>query len=516
MDKFIKIIIALICLSFLNPSLGQDTNRTQPFKSNVPKDKTPIVKTKYQSYPLMTSFFLLQEANGGDPFAQHELGLRYLLGYGFEPDTIQAINWILRAVRAGIPSANYNYGILLMNGIGVEWNPFEAFKYFKYAAESGMPEAQYVMGLFYIDNLVVNRNTLLAYNWIDKSSKTGFKPAIETKQNFIKSGLAFTFDSTNGITQVEIKKDTTLPINTLIDNDWEFDLLGTSYDTTNQKEKLKTTLSNLLLNNKEKLIEFLDILDTNILSSTEDTSIIGILNLSLKYGNPQAYILIGKAHQEGILFNKDLVLAAYNYLRAIRLGMNTAAAYLLEIFTNPEFFNILKKAVDANNTDGMYTWALLVTLGYDYRLTKEQALDLLQRAGKMEHLPSIIEIGNLYHSSSLLPQDRNKAIEFWEYAKTQGSIEAETKIIFSKINLNSSISKEEFNFLKETADKGSILAMTALGYCYENGINTKVNLSLASKYYRTAARKGSEAAYNSLIGLYDKLRPPEEIFKIYE
>ena len=38
--------------------------------------------------------FLKEKAKKGDPFAQHELGIRYILGVGVPIDTLLAADWI--------------------------------------------------------------------------------------------------------------------------------------------------------------------------------------------------------------------------------------------------------------------------------------------------------------------------------------------------------------------------------------------------------------------------------------
>jgi hypothetical protein len=58
--------------------IAQDTTKSEAFKRNLPKGKSSLHKPKYPSYPLLTGYLLQQEANNGDPFAQHELGIRLL------------------------------------------------------------------------------------------------------------------------------------------------------------------------------------------------------------------------------------------------------------------------------------------------------------------------------------------------------------------------------------------------------------------------------------------------------
>jgi TPR repeat protein len=68
--------------------------------------------------------------------------------------------------------------------------------------------------------------------------------------------------------------------------------------------------------------------------------------------------------------------------------------------------------------------------------------------------------------------------------------------------------------LEKFENDGSILAQFTLGYCYENGIGVKKNLPNAVKYYRNAAQRGNQFAYEQLKRLYNNLRPATETFKV--
>jgi len=61
-------------------------------------------------------FLLERDANTGDPFAQHELGVRYLLGKGLPPDTTKSAKWLKRAADQQFTPAMYNFALLLANG----------------------------------------------------------------------------------------------------------------------------------------------------------------------------------------------------------------------------------------------------------------------------------------------------------------------------------------------------------------------------------------------------------------
>jgi len=207
MKYLIRIILLILIITAANSSSAQDTTKSLAFRNNRAERTTPHFYRPDLAYQIWQQFRLTQEANAGDPLAQHELGLRYLMGEGIPADTSQAIYWIKKAADKNLTAAKYNYGIMLINGIGVPWNPFSAFKYVKGAANDGMVQAQYVVGVLYTDNLVVARNWNLAYYWIKKSADGEFKPAAEVisqlEPRISKSIVDSLFSSKPGIVSDE-------------------------------------------------------------------------------------------------------------------------------------------------------------------------------------------------------------------------------------------------------------------------------------------------------------------------
>ncbi|HSP86727.1 MAG TPA: tetratricopeptide repeat protein, partial [Ignavibacteriaceae bacterium] len=169
-------IILLTGLIIPINSFAQDSTTSLAYKSTKPNKKPVPFYQPDLAYKIWQQFNLIREANAGDAFAQHELGLRYLLGDGVIADTLQGAVWIKKAADQKLTSAIFNYGILQLNGWGVQWNPFEAFKSFLIAAESGMAQAQHIVGLFYTDNLIVKRDWALAYKWVKKAAEKDYQP----------------------------------------------------------------------------------------------------------------------------------------------------------------------------------------------------------------------------------------------------------------------------------------------------------------------------------------------------
>ncbi len=508
----IFLIFLILCISIS----AQDSTRikSQAFKDNRPP-QIPRVATKYPSYSLLAGYLLVTEANRGDPFAQHELGIRYLIGSGFPADTVKAIYWIRKAVDQNLPAARFNYGILLYNGIGVPWNPYDAYQNFKNAAKAGLPEAQYAVGLLYTDNLTLNRDLNKAYHYFKLSAATGYKPATEALQQMVKNGFIPPTDSLSKSESEKIvsRVDDTSP---LMNPNWDVDF----YDFDNKKEKTTRSskeISELLNKKPQELKRYLGLDDLTSDLMPKDTSGMSLLKFAAESGSPEALLIFARSYEEGVITEKNLVLAAVDYLRAYRLGSYKAGEYLLTLIQSKEFEGVLKQKVTENNPDALYAWAAISALGFSNEITNQQALDFLKKAVDKKHIPSMIEMGLLYSSGKLVKKDLNKAMEYWTMAKNLGSKEAEVRIALSHIVDSTSTNiASDIKVIKQIADEGSVFAETALGLCYEKGMGVKENKATAVMYYRKGAQRGNETAYNSLKRLYDEIRPYDDEFKIYE
>jgi len=508
MNKLIYSII-IISLCAANLFAQQDTTISQAFKDAQPR-RTAYFKAKYPSYSLLAGYLLVTEANRGDPFAQHELGLRYLTGQGFPPDTVKAIYWIRKAVDQNLPAARYNYGILLHNGIGVPWNPFEAFTNFKNASSAGLPDAQFAYGLLMTDNLTVNRNYGEAYNLFRRAAKGGFKPAKDALEQMEKSGFIPPADSSQ---DNFVKQEETV---NLINQDWDLDFYN--FDQYDKEEENVSNIDKILSKGSTELKKLFGLDEEKENIKLTDTSGIGILKFAAESGSPEAIFLFARIYENGIRFEKNLITAASNYLRAYRLGSFKAGESLFKLIQMESFVNALKESASKNNAEAMYVFASITALGFTNLINNQQALDLLKTAAVKNHIPSIIELGICYSSGTLVDKDINQAIKYWDIAKNLGSREAEIRIAFSGL-ADTTVASDYTNhiqILNKAVDEGSVLAQTFLGYCYEKGLGVKENKAKAVLLYKRAAQRGNQTAYNSLKRLYDEIRPMEEQFKIYE
>ena len=510
---FVRIISFILLL--IIPALAQDTTKSLAFKNNKQFRNSPFFYQPDLSYQLLQQFKLIQEANAGDPRAQHELGMRLLLGEGMAADTVQAVYWVRKAATQGMISAMYNYGVLLINGWGVEWNPFEAYKNFYKAAQSGMPQAQYIIGILHTDNLVIPKDFNRAYSWTKKALDNGFEPAkevVDALSEYVdleNVSLNEIPDTDFNYTEIQNEGSIESTIGLVF---LDFDAItDTIKDITDQMlvkdisvSGLENLLDTLSLNLDSKLNDIIDSFQINLLKEISEA------------GSPEALAILGRIYEKGNYVEKNLILAAEYYIRAIRLDSPRSPLLLWNLVQTDNFYSELKTEADNANPSAEFVWYGLYILSYSNRISEFDALNFLERSANKNHIPSIIELGFNHYSGRYINESKINGIAIWQIGEKLGSIDASVRIAsarvfdqFGLLNVDKLIT-----FLEEASSKGSILSEVTLGSAYENGIGVKRNLAVAVKHYRKAAKRGSQFAIRQLQRIYDALRPAEKEFVI--
>jgi len=509
------ILLFTFAINFIGNS--QNTDKSLAFKKNRPQKNYTIFYQPDLSYQIQKQFNLIRDANAGNALAQHELGLRYLLGEdGMTADTIKGAYWVGKAAEQNLTAACFNYGILLLNGWGVEWNPFKAYDYFLKAASDGMPQAQHLIGILYTDNLIVKKDNIEAYKWVKKASDQGYMPAIETKNDLEKYLPPNIFSanqdsSHNKVTGKSRNADTSLSSKLgLVFIDFE-----TIYDTIMEVTE-KQLIEDLFHESNKMLADTLGLLPADSLLTNIHTDRISLLQEYAETGNSEAITILGRFYEKGIYFEKNLIKASMNYILASQLNYPRAKVLLLKILSSNFISDLISEVKTKKNPDAMFTLYGLSTLELYNQISKEEADNLLIIASKQNHLPSIIELANNYYTGKSKGGNVRTGLNLWKQAAQNGSIQAKIRLaaanVFDAINVESL--DKSIQTLKEASKMGSVLAQISLAYGYENGIGVAVNKSEAVKYYRLTAQRGNQFGYEELKRIYNEIRPNEKRFII--
>ena len=513
--------IFLLALVISVSSFGihaQDRSDSPVYKNYRNPSPSAQLKRSDIDYNLMHIFMLERKAYGGDVAAQHELGLRYLLGEGVAADTLKGAFWIKRAAEQNSADAEYNLGILEFNGMGLPWNPFDAYKLFKGAATQGMAEAQYILSMFLTENLVVPRNWEDAYQWLKKASDAGYAPAKEAVSDFEARGLGIKHDEPSAKTDTSSSKKKPPVKQTL-----GFVFLDSEPDTTTQSDA--TLLKDALREATPQLKRSLGLSKETTKTLDLDTASMRALYEAAEEGSPEALTILGRSYERGINVKRDPVIAAMYYIRAIRMSSPRAPGLLARLIEQKGFFELIKLRVGQHDGDAEFAWAAMNALKIDYLMsqkegfiTDKQALEFLTRAASANHIQAMIELGLCYYSGRWVQEDRRQAMVLWAKASAMGSREARLRIaaLSVRTETNAKTLAATIAELEQAAQKGSVLAQVALGYCYETGTGVEKKIPEAVKWYRGSAQRGSQDAYYALKRLHDQIRPRDKEFQISE
>jgi hypothetical protein len=496
--------ISIIALLFfaLNFTYSQDSLRSSVYKKKgFPSNSIRIVQPYDITYQLWEGFSLVRKANSGDPAALQELGLRYLTGRIFSPDTVKAFQLIKQAAERHYILANFNLGVFYHNGWGTDWNPYEAYQSFHYAAENDLKEGEYALGLYYTDNLAVQRDWQKAYMWIKKSADQGYAPALDL------------------LPEIE-----------------RFAFQGTQPDSTGKRED---TTQSAMKQFEPVLLDFVpeqeEIVEENIpavdivkalgpkwqkkisdIPVVNDSVLFSMLSRHAEWGVPEEFTVIGRFYEKGLGVRKDSVQALLAYTRAVRLESRRAPMLLSRLLQHQQLLDRLLKKAQRGDVDAMYAVSALALTGVFPLQKKEDIVQYFQKAAKEKNIPALIELGNAYFSGQYIPQDKQKAIDVWETAVSLGNEEASIRIASAKIigGFGSLPIDSAYSIIQKGNEEESLLAQLNLAYCYEKGIGGGKKLSEAVRLYRTAWQRGSNTAYSALRRLYDSIRPPGDEFKM--
>ncbi|MDL1894296.1 SEL1-like repeat protein [Sphingobacteriales bacterium CHB3] len=512
------IVVAVAAVASLSVAFSQSDRKSNPnspvFKHYRPPTTSPILEQSDATYQMWQGFQVMQKANAGDAVSQFELSVRYLTGRGFKADTTKAAYWSQRAADRNHLLARYNLGIFKFNGWGTEWNPFEAYRDFRFVAERNLPEAQFVLAQFFTENLVVPQDWNEAYRWVRLAADSGYTPAKESLKEFEKRGIRPPADTTNRQTSATSPAQSSTPSTGI-----QLQFLNFSQDTVKapgDSVLFEDAVKAAILTNDKSVERIFGSLNGGGNRFELDTAAFRLLQQSAEAGSPEALTLLARSYDRGIHVQKDIIRAAFFYIRAIRLDSPRSSRLLFDLIQRKEFFDLLRQRVNRNDAEALYVWACLIALGYDRQLTDAQALQMLERAVAQNHSQALIELGLCYYSGRWTNRDESKADEMWRRAARLGNAEATVRRAVMNIRSAKSDLAEATSILAKASASGSVLAEVALGYCFETGSGVAKSVTEAARLYRSSAHRGSQDAYRALYRLHDAIRPEGKEFVIHD
>ena len=127
-----------------------------------------------------------KNADAGNAYAQHNLGLMYNNGDGVPKDYAEAIKWYRKAAEHGIAQSQHNIGLFYLQGEGVPKDYAETVKWFRKAAEQGHAQSQANLGVMYYNGNGVPKDLVQAHVWWNIAGANGNEDAKKNLANVEK------------------------------------------------------------------------------------------------------------------------------------------------------------------------------------------------------------------------------------------------------------------------------------------------------------------------------------------
>lgn len=132
--------------------------------------------SRMHKYGLAANYFL-KASSQNSMYAQCNLGLLYLYGYGVDKDPKKAFNYFKKAEEQGLISAQIQLGLCYHFGKGVEKDLVKAALCFLRAAEKNDYEAQTLLADCYYYGYGIEKDYSEAAEWYLKAAKQGYARA---------------------------------------------------------------------------------------------------------------------------------------------------------------------------------------------------------------------------------------------------------------------------------------------------------------------------------------------------
>lgn len=336
----------------------------------------------------------LENANSGNPVAQHLVGYMYMSGTGVRKSMRTAVKWFTRSAEQGIPESQYVLGLIYASGSRPD---MEASKdWLVKAAEQGYENAQIHLGDFYFG---VKSDLDASAEWYARAAERG---SAEAK---FKLGRLLLFPGDDSRQ----------------DNDRGLALLKEASDSGDGEASF--TLYGMYLTGH--------ILEANKFLAYR------MLRRSAEQNHPAGLHLMGVMYMTGDDYVGKNEKAAVEYFgRALDEGNELVlpelgSAYLYGIGTAPDTelaFECLTKGAADGSITALNNLAIMYLNGVGTAKDEVRAAKLFAKAADEGSADAISNLGTLYATGRGVPRDTEKAKTLFRKAADMGNDDAKSNL----------------------------------------------------------------------------------------
>lgn len=154
------------------------------------------------------------------------------------------------------------------------------------------------------------------------------------------------------------------------------------------------------------------------------------------------------------------------------------------------------RAAELGHPDGLNNLADMYLRGEYVQQDDEQAFNLFMEAAKLGVPESMYTIGYMYGHGRGVQKDEEQSAYWYLQSALNGDVFAINKMGHQAFEKNEGM--EAFSWYMKAAEMNDTEGEYNVGFCYESGIGTEVNIKQAKKWYRKAALKGDEESKRRL------------------
>ena len=199
-----------------------------------------------------------------------------------------------------------------------------------------------------------------------------------------------------------------------------------------------------------------------------------------------------------------------NFVALIAATVLNLQTHLIPVKSNETLTNLvmieqipMTQAQRAEKAKTFYEEGYDYFCGISYPVNRTLAVKYFQEAEKLKNADALFFL-------SIHQQNNGNLKEATQAAKRSLELGNEAaKIKLGEIQKDEKLMKEGFNALKKKVDSGDMHYANSLGYAYEFGIGTSLNIKEAMKYYEMTAKQNNALGMTNLADLYiqeDKLK----------
>lgn len=217
----------------------------------------------------------------------------------------------------------------------------------------------------------------------------------------------------------------------------------------------------------------------------------------------ESYLLIGKIYLEKKDYDNGIIWLKKDYETGGKKGI---VIIIRKVKKRPELRNDIFKWLLQNKSPKdekvMFCLGLMYEEGWGTLGNDSEAFHWYVQAADKGHSEACYNVGYMYESGIGTYKDDKKAFNYYMCSAKQGNRDAIYAI--AEMYYKSNEYEAAFKWYGKAAKRDYPIAFYKMGYMYESGIGTRMNIKFAYEWYLKAYRSGYLQAWEALENMYRK------------